>query len=104
MGFYRDIYAFWICKPQYLYISKIVYKTNKVNKNYISNLGYVLTQKEIQILEFRKKGLKQSEIASKLKISQPAVSAFESNAVRKIRHAKKIMDFVKKLGIEYEEE
>lgn len=64
----------------------------------------MLTQKEIQILELRKKGLKQSEIASRLKISQPAVSAFESNALRKVRNAKKVMDFVKKLGVEYEEE
>ena len=64
----------------------------------------MLTKKEIQILELRKKGLKQSEIASKLKISQPAVSAFESNAMRKIRSAKKLLDIVKKLGIEYEEE
>ena len=64
----------------------------------------MLTKKEKQILELRKKGLKQNVIASKLKISQPAVSAFESNALRKIRDAKKIMDFVKKFGIEYEEE
>ncbi len=64
----------------------------------------MLTKKEKQILELRKKGLKQNDIASKLKISQPAVSAFESNALRKIRDAKKIMEFVKELGIEYEEE
>ena len=64
----------------------------------------MLTKKEIQILELRKKNLKQNEIASKLKISQPAVSAFESNAIRKIRDSKKVMEFVKKLGIEYEEE
>ena len=64
----------------------------------------MLTKKEIQILELRKKGLKQSEIASKLGISQPAVSAFENNALRKIRSAKKIMEFVKDLGIDYEEE
>ena len=64
----------------------------------------MLTKKEKQILELRKKGLKQNEIASKLKISQPAVSAFETNALRKIRGAKNIMEFVKKLGIKYEEE
>lgn len=64
----------------------------------------MLTKKEKQILELRKKGLKQNDIASKLKISQPAVSAFETNALRKIRDAKKIMEFVKELGIEYEEE
>ena len=64
----------------------------------------MLTKKEIQVLELRKKGLKQSEIASKLKISQPAVSAFENNALRKIRSAKKLLDIIKKLGVEYEEE
>ena len=64
----------------------------------------MLTVKERQVLELRKKGMKQNEIAAKLKISQPAVSAFESNAIRKIRTAKRVMDFVRKLGIEYEEE
>lgn len=64
----------------------------------------MLTKKEKQILELRKKGLKQNEIASKLKISQPAVSSFERNAIRKIIGAKKIMNFVKNAGIEYEEE
>ena len=64
----------------------------------------MLTKKEKQILELRKKGLKQNEIASRLKISQPAVSSFETNALRKIRSAKKIMDFVEKLGVAYEEE
>jgi len=64
----------------------------------------MLTTKEKQILELRKKGLKQSEIASRLKISQPAVSDFENNALKKIRNAKEIMEFTKKLGIEYEEE
>ena len=63
----------------------------------------MLTKKEKQILELRKKGLKQKEIASKLKISQPAVSAFENNALKKIRNAKKIMEFAKKLGVKYEE-
>lgn len=64
----------------------------------------MLTRKERQILELRRKGLKQVDIASKLKISQPAVSAFENNALRKIRDAKQIIDFVKKTGVEYEEE
>ena len=63
----------------------------------------MLTEKEKQILELRKKGLKQKEIASKLKISQPAVSSFENNALKKIRNAKKIMEFAKKLGVKYEE-
>ena len=64
----------------------------------------MLTKKERQVLELRKAGLKQNEIAFKLKISQPAVSAFVNNALRKIRSAKKTMEFVKQLGIKYEEE
>jgi len=64
----------------------------------------MITKKEKQILELRKRGLRQEQIASKLKISQPAVSAFENNALKKIRGAKKTMEFVKELGIEYDEE
>lgn len=64
----------------------------------------MLTKKEKRVLELRKKGFKQNEIASRLKISQPAVSAFERNALRKIRDAKKVMDFVKDWGVDYEEE
>ena len=64
----------------------------------------MLTKKEIQVLELRKRGFKQEQIASKLKISQPAVSAFENNALRKIREAKSVLEFVKELKIEYEEE
>ena len=64
----------------------------------------MLTKKEKQILELRKKGYRQVDIASKLRISQPAVSSFESNAIRKIRCAKQVMDFVKKMRLEYEEE
>ena len=63
----------------------------------------MLTKKELRILELRKKGLKQKEIASRLNISQPAVSAFENNAIRKTYDAKKVIGFVKKMGIEYEE-
>lgn len=58
-----------------------------------------LTEKEIEILKLRKKGLKQADIAKKLKISQPAVSSFENNAARKIRGANKILMVVKEIGI-----
>jgi len=61
----------------------------------------MLTEKERKVLELRKKGYRQVEIASKLDISQPAVSAFENNALRKIRDAKVIMDFARKVRIEY---
>jgi Tfx family DNA-binding protein len=63
----------------------------------------MLTKKEKEILELRKSGFTQSDIAKKLKISQPAVSSFQNNAIRKIREAKKTMDFVKKLKVNYEE-
>ena len=36
----------------------------------------MLTKKEIEVLKLRKQGFLQTEIASKLKISQPAVSNF----------------------------
>tara|TARA_B100001971_G_scaffold8012_1_gene6571 strand:+ start:291 stop:485 length:195 start_codon:yes stop_codon:yes gene_type:complete len=64
----------------------------------------MLTKKEKEILELRSGNLKQKQIASRLKISQPAVSAFETNAIRKIREARDIIKFVKEQGIEYEEE
>ena len=63
----------------------------------------MLTKKELRVMELRKEGLKQMEIASKLKISQPAVSAFENNAIRKINDAKRIIEFVKKIRYRYEE-
>jgi|TARA_Y100000310_G_C20194836_1_gene584166 Tfx family DNA-binding protein len=62
----------------------------------------MLTDKEREILELRKKGLTQSQVAAKLKISQPAVSAFENNALKKINDAKDVIELVKKLGIGYE--
>lgn len=64
----------------------------------------MLTRREKQVMELRKKGLKQSEIASKLKISQPAVSAFLNNALDKLNEAKKVIEFADKLGVEYKKE
>ena len=64
----------------------------------------MLTKKEKEILTLRKKGLKQSEIASHLKISQPAVSAFENNALKKIREAQRTIAFIEKIGLEVEDE
>ena len=73
------------------------------NRYIIDNLTYkVLTKREIEVLELRKKGLKQTDIASKLKISQPSVSAFENRALNKIHNAKEVLDLVKKLGVDYE--
>jgi len=59
----------------------------------------MLTQKEIKVLELRKKGLTQIEVSKKLGISQAAVSHFETNALKKIREAKKILQIARKLRI-----
>lgn len=63
-----------------------------------------LTPKEKKVLELVKKGLKQSEIAAALDISQPAVSIFYRNALKKIRAARKILEFVDELGLEVDDE
>ena len=59
----------------------------------------MLTEKEIEILVLRRKKLKQTEIAEKLKLSQPAISKFESNAKRKIKEAAEIIKIAKSLGV-----
>lgn len=63
----------------------------------------MLTKREIEILNLKKRGLTQTDIASKLGISQPAVSGFYNNALKKIKEAKEIMEIVKKMKIEVEE-
>lgn len=62
----------------------------------------MLTKKELEVLRFRKKGLKQKEISKKLNISQPAISKFENNAKRKIKDAIEIMKIIKNLGMKIE--
>jgi len=59
----------------------------------------MLTKREIEVLKLRKKGLKQKQIAKKLKLSQPAVSKFENNAKRKIKDAQEIIKLTKELGV-----
>jgi len=59
----------------------------------------MITGKEIEVLKLKKKGLKQIEIAKRLKISQPAVSNFYNNALGKIRNAEEIMKIKKELKI-----
>lgn len=59
----------------------------------------MLTGKEIEVLKLTKKGLKQIDIARKLKISQPAVSNFYNNAIGKIRDSEEIMRIKKELKI-----
>jgi len=41
----------------------------------------MLTEKEIEVIKLKKKGLTQLEIAKKLKISQPSVSSFYGEAI-----------------------
>jgi HTH-type transcriptional regulator, fmd operon transcriptional regulator len=54
-----------------------------------------LTEKEIEVLELKKKGILQKDIAKKLKISPAAVSTFYKNAVDKIKKSKETIQFVK---------
>jgi len=61
-----------------------------------------LTEKEISVLNLKKKGLTQLEIAKKLKISQPAVSSFYRNAIQKIKDGYETVKIAKKLGIKNE--
>ncbi len=59
----------------------------------------MLTPKEIDVLKLKKAGSTQNEIARKLKISQPAVSKFYNNSLKKIQEAEKIIQLKKELKI-----
>jgi len=59
----------------------------------------MLTDKELDILKLKKEGLTQTGIAKKLKISQPAVSSFYNNALKKIRDAEEVLKLKKELGL-----
>ena len=59
----------------------------------------MLTKREIQVLELKKKGLNQSEIAKKLKISQPAVFYFKRSIDKKVKDSAEIFKFLKEEGI-----
>lgn len=59
----------------------------------------MLTEKEIEVLTLRKRGWTQNKIAKKLKITQPAVSCFYNNALKKIKDAGEIIHFKKQLKI-----
>jgi transcriptional regulator len=62
----------------------------------------MLTDKEIAVLELKIKGLTQSDIARKLKISQPAVSKFYNNALGKIKDAEEVIRLKKEMGVKDE--
>jgi transcriptional regulator len=59
----------------------------------------MLTQKEIEVLTYKKQGLTQIEISKKMNISQPAVSHFYSNAIRKINESKEVLSIVERLKL-----
>ena len=62
----------------------------------------MLTEKEIEVLKLKEKGLTQLEIAKKLKISQPAISSFYNNAIKKIKDAEEVLKLKKELGVKDE--
>jgi transcriptional regulator len=59
----------------------------------------MLTEKEIEVLKLKKQKLTQLKIGQKLKISQPAVSSFYNNALRKIKDAEEVLKLKKELGL-----
>lgn len=62
----------------------------------------MLTNREIEILEYLKKGLKQKDIANKLKLSQPAISKFHNNIKRKYQESTDTLRIIKNTGIKFE--
>lgn len=62
----------------------------------------MLTEKEIKVLELRKKGLTQKKIAKKLKISQPAVSMFERSIRKKIKESVEVINLLKDMNIKFD--
>jgi len=58
----------------------------------------MLTKKEIEVLKLRKQNLTQIEVAKKLHISQAAVSVFEKKAISKIKDAKRVVEYSKKMN------
>lgn len=59
----------------------------------------MLTQKEVAVLKLKKQNLTQLAIAKKLHISQPAVSSFYTNALKKIKDAEEICKLKSELGV-----
>jgi transcriptional regulator len=62
----------------------------------------MLTEKELEVLRRRSRGESQREIARALKISQAAVSKFETNAHRKLLEAEQVLTISKELGLSVE--
>lgn len=62
----------------------------------------MLTKREIEILEYLKKGLKQKDIADKLKLSQPAISKFQNNIKRKYKESLDTLKIIKERCVKLE--
>jgi transcriptional regulator len=58
-----------------------------------------LTEKEVAVLRLRSQGLTQADVAKRLKISQAAVSDFESNAYHKLLDAELMLEEAKDLNV-----
>ena len=63
----------------------------------------MLTEKELQVLQLRQQGLRQTEIATQLGITQGAVSRFEARAKAKIRDALTDLAILERLGIAHDQ-
>lgn len=64
----------------------------------------MFSEKRIEIIKLRKKGLTQEEIAKKLKIKQSTVSNHITNFYKGLRKAKKALKIAKELGIDIKDE
>ena len=62
----------------------------------------LLTKKEVEVLKLKKQGFTQNEMAKRLKISQPAVSNFFNNALKKIRDANDVLKMAREVNINFE--
>ena len=56
----------------------------------------------MKFLRLKEKGLTQVDISKRLKISQPAVSSFYNNALKKIKDAEEVLKIKKELGVKNE--
>lgn len=60
----------------------------------------MLTERELDILSRRAQGEDQNTIAKALKISQAAVSQFETNAHKKIIQARQMQETLKRMRVD----
>ena len=58
-----------------------------------------LTDRQVEVLKLRKQGLKQQEVARRLKTTRENVSLLEKRAYENIRRAKATIDFLDELKI-----